>query len=141
VGDRYLVCWVQPSQSWDPLGWYGSSFTINFELPATPTMGGSGPRIPRFVGLLSAGDREIIRAAQNVVIGRLPPAPWPLVRQLPEGQRASYLAHGDPVTAPYTAGQDVWLRHGDLHDLDNWFPLVEELLPSALEQAAIRFEI
>jgi hypothetical protein len=131
AGPEFVVAWVQPTRSPDALGWYGSRFIIEFRRGAQPRAGVLGPGF-RFCQLLDDEGRERVRAAQNAVIRRLPPAPAGVLRTLDDGARDWYLAQGRPVTAPYAADQDIWFRYRDERDLDAWFRLLPVLLPGVL---------
>jgi hypothetical protein len=86
----------------------------------------------RFCQLLDDEARERVRAVQNTVIRRLPPAPAGVVRTLDHQARDRYLAQGRQVTAPYGPDQDVWFRYRDERDLNAWFRLLPVLLPGVL---------
>jgi hypothetical protein len=138
AGEQFVVAWVQPTRSPDPFGWYGSRFIIEFRRGAEPRAGVLGPGI-RFCQLLDGEGRERVRAVQNAVIRRLPPAPQRVLRTLDERARDSYLAHGRPVTAPYDPDHDIWFRYRDERDLDAWFRLLRGLLPGVL--GAVRVQL
>jgi hypothetical protein len=87
----------------------------------------------RFCQLLDDEGRERVRAVQNAVIRRLPPAPARVPRALDDRARDRYLAQGKQVTAPYRPDHDIWFRHRDERDLDAWFRLLPLLLPGVLE--------
>lgn len=87
----------------------------------------------RFCQLLGDAGREQVRAVQNAVISRLPPAPARVLRMLDDRTREWYLAQGKQVTAAYRPDQDIWFRHRDEHDLDAWFRLLPVLLPGVLD--------
>jgi hypothetical protein len=132
AGQELVVAWVQPTRNPDEHGWYGSKFTIEFRRGAEPRMGVLGPGF-RFCQLLGDAGREQVRAVQNAVIRRLPPAPAPVLRMLDDRTREGYLAQGRQVTAPYHPDQDIWFRHRDERDLDAWFRLLPVLLPGVLD--------
>jgi len=132
AGHEFIVAWVQPTRSPDTTGWYGSRFIIEFRRGAQPRMGVLGPG-SRFCQLLDDEGRERVRAVQNTVIRRLPPAPAAVLRTLDERARDRYLAHGRQVTAPYAPDHDIWFRYRDERDLDAWFRLLPVLLPGVLE--------
>src|ERR1700733_12586650 len=123
AGREFVVAWVQPTRSPDAFGWYGSRFVIEFRRGAQPRAGVLGPGF-RFCRLLDDQGRERVRAAQNVVIRRLPPAPARVLRTLDAPARDSYLAQGRQVTAAYRPDQDIWFRYRDERDLDAWFRLL-----------------
>lgn len=131
AGLEFVVAWVQPTRNPDSYGWYGSKFTIEFRRGAEPRTGVRGPGF-RFCRLLSDEGREQVRAVQNAVIRRLPPAPARVLRLLDHDTRDWYLAQGEPVTAAYSPHDDIWFRHRDEHDLDAWFQLLPVLLPGVL---------
>jgi len=135
AGDEFIVAWVQPTRSPDTHGWYGSRFIIEFRRGAEPRVGVLGPG-SRFCQLLDDAGRERVRAVQNAVIRRLPPAPARVLRTLNGPARDSYLAHGRQVVSPYAADHDVWFRYRDERDLDAWFRLLPVQLPAVL--AAVR---
>jgi hypothetical protein len=132
AGTEFVVAWVQPTRSPDEHGWYGSRFVIEFRRGAPPRAGVLGPGF-RFCQLLDDEGRERVRAIQNSVIRRLPPAPARVLRTLDGRARDWYLAHGRQVTAPYSPNQDVWFRYRDERDLDAWFRLLPVLLPGVLD--------
>ena len=134
AGREFVVAWVQPTRSPDASGWYGSRFIIEFRRGAQPRAGVLGPG-SRFCQLLDDEGRERVRAVQNAVIRRLPPAPARVLRTLDEPAREAYLAQGRPVAAPYGPAHDVWFRYRDERDLDAWFRLLPALLPGALAAA------
>ena len=131
AGREFVVAWVQPTRSPDASGWYGSRFIIEFRRGALPRAGVLGPGF-RFCQLLDDEGRERVRAVQNAVIRRLPPAPARVVRSLDERARAVYLAQGRQVTTAYSPAHDVWFRYRDERDLDAWFGLLPALLPGVL---------
>jgi hypothetical protein len=131
AGQEFVVAWVQPTRSPDAFGWYGSRFIIEFRRGAPPRAGVLGPGF-RFCQLLDDEGRERVRAVQNAVIRRLPPAPAPVLRRLDERARDWYLAQGRQVAAPYRPDQDIWFRYRDERDLDAWSRLLPVLLPGVL---------
>lgn len=135
---EFVVAWVQPTRSPDALGWYGSRFIIEFRRGAQPRAGVLGPGF-RFCQLLDDEGRERVRAVQNAVIRRLPPAPARVLRMLDDRARDRYLAQGRQVTAPYEPEDDIWFRYRDERDLDTWFRLLPVLLPGVL--AAVRLRL
>jgi hypothetical protein len=137
AGREFVVAWVQPTRSPDTSGWYGSRFIIEFRRGAQPRAGVLGPGY-RFCQLLDDAGRERVRAAQNAVIRRLPPAPARVLRTLDERAREQYLAQGKLVTAAYDPGHDIWFRYRDERDLDAWFGLLPALLPGVLDGARLR---
>ena len=134
---EFVVGWVQPTSSPDASGWYGSRFIIEFRRGAQPRAGVLGPGF-RFCELLDDEGRERVRAVQNAVIRRLPPAPARVLRTLDERARDAYLAHGRPVTAAYGPEHDIWFRYRDERDLGAWFRLLPVLLPGVLGAARRR---
>jgi hypothetical protein len=137
AGREFVVAWVQPTRSPDAFGWYGSRFIIEIRRGAQPRAGVLGPGF-RFCQLLDDEGRERVRAVQNAVIRRLPPAPARVLRMLDDRARDSYLALGKQVTAAYTPDHDVWFRHRDERDLDAWFQLLPVLLPGVLDAVRLR---
>ena len=137
AGEEFVVAWVQLTRSPDAFGWYGSRFIIEFRCGAQPRAGVLGPGF-RFCQLLDDAGRERVRAVQNAVIGRLPPAPARVLRVLDERARGSYLAQGMPVTAAYGPDHDIWFRYRDERDLDAWFRLLPVLLPGVLDAVRLR---
>jgi hypothetical protein len=134
---EFVVAWVQPTRNPDASGWYGSRFIIEFRRGAQPRAGVLGPGF-RFCELLDDAGRERVRAVQNTVIRRLPPAPPRVVRTLDDSARDSYLAQGRQVTAAYAPDQDIWFRYRDERDLDAWFRLLPVLLPGVLDAVKLR---
>ena len=128
---------MQPTRRPDASGWYGSRFIIEFRRGAQPSAGVLGPGF-RFCQLLGDEGRERVRAVQNTVIRRLPPAPVRVVRMLDEYARDWYLAQGKQVTSPYGPDHDIWFRHRDERDLDAWFQLLPVLLPGILGAVRLR---
>jgi hypothetical protein len=137
AGHEFIVGWVQPTRSPDASGWYGSRFIIEFRRGAQPRAGVLGPGF-RFGQLLDDEGREQVRAMQNAVIRRLPPAPVRVLRMLDERARDSYLAQGRQVTAAYGPDHDIWFRYRDERDLDAWFRLLPVLLPGVLGAVRLR---
>jgi hypothetical protein len=137
AGQEFVVAWVQPTRSPDPLGWYGSRFIIEFRRGAQPRSGVMGPGF-RFCQLLDDEGREQVRAVNNAVIRRLPPAPARVLRMLDDRRRDWYLAQGRQITAAYGPDHDIWFRHRDGHDLDAWFRLLPVLLPGVLDAVRLR---
>jgi hypothetical protein len=137
AGHEFIVGWVQPTRSPDASGWYGSRFIIEFRRGAPPRAGVLGPG-SRFCQLLDDEGRERVRAVQNAVIRRLPPAPVRVLRMLDERARDSYLAQGRQVTAAYGPDHDIWFRYRDERDLDAWFRLLPVLLPGVLGAVRLR---
>jgi hypothetical protein len=131
AGREFVVAWVQPTRNPDAFGWYGSRFIIEFRRGAQPRAGVLGPGF-RFCQLLDDAGRERVRAVQNAVIRRMPPAPARVLRVLDDRARDRYLAHGRQVTAVYTPDHDIWFRYRDERDLDAWFQLLPVLLPGVL---------
>jgi hypothetical protein len=137
TGEEFVVSWVQPTRRPDALGWYGSRFIIEFRRGAQPRTGVMGPGF-RFCQLLDDEGREQVRAVQNAVIRRLPPAPARILRMLDDRTRDWYLAQGRQVTAAYGPDHDIWFRHRDVYDLDAWFRLLPVLLPGVLGAVRLR---
>lgn len=137
AGHEFVVAWVQPTRSPDVSGWYGSRFIIEFRRGAQPRAGVLGPGF-RFGQLLEDEGRERVRAVQNAVIRRLPPAPARVLRTLDEHAREAYLAQGRQVAAAYGPDHDIWFRYRDERDLDAWFRLLAVLLPGVLGAARRR---
>jgi hypothetical protein len=137
AGEQFVVSWVQPTRRPDALGWYGSRFIIEFRRGAQPRTGVMGPGF-RFCQLLDDEGREQVRAVQNAVITRLPPAPARVLRMLDDRTRDRYLAQGRQVTAAYAPDHDIWFRHRDVYDLDAWFRLLPVLLPGVLGAVRLR---
>ena len=138
AGREFVVAWVQPTRRPDAFGWYGSRFIIEFRRGAQPSAGVLGPG-SRFSQLLDDAGREQVRAVQNAVIRRLPPAPARVLRLLDDSARDSYLAQGKQVTRPYRPDEDIWFRYRDERDLDAWFRLLPALLPDVL--GAVRLSL
>jgi hypothetical protein len=138
AGQEFVVAWVQPTRSPDASGWYGSRFIIEFRRGAQPRAGVIGPGF-RFCQLLDDEGREQVRAVQNAVIRRLPPAPARVLRTLDDRAQDCYLAHGRQVSAAYAPDHDVWFRYRDERDLDAWFRLLPGLLPGVLRAVRLRF--
>jgi hypothetical protein len=138
AGREFVVAWVQPTRSPDAYGWYGSRFIIEFRRGAQPSAGVLGPGF-RFSQLLDDAGREQVRAVQNAVIRRLPPAPARVLRLLDDRARHSYLAQGKQVTRPYDRDDDIWFRYRDERDLDAWFRLLPALLHDVL--GAVRLSL
>ena len=92
----------------------------------------------RFCQLLDDEGRERVRAVQNAVIRRLPPAPARVLHTLDDRARDGYLAQGRQVTAAYGPDHDIWFRHRDERDLDAWFRLLPVLLPGVLDAVRLR---
>jgi hypothetical protein len=132
AGQEFVVAWAQPTRSPDAFGWYGSRFIIEFRRGAPPRAGVLGPGF-RFCQLLDDEGRERVRAVQNAVIRRLPPAPARVLRMLDDRARDAYLAQGKQVTEAYGPDHDIWFRHRDERDLDAWFRLLPVLLPGVLD--------
>ena len=137
AGEEFVVAWVQPTRSPDAYGWYGSRFIIEFRRGAQPRAGVLGPGF-RFCQLVDDEARERVRAVQNAVIRRMPPAPVRVLRTLDDQERGRYLAQGRQVTAPYGPDQDVWFRYRDERDLNAWFRLLPVLLPGVLRVVRLR---
>jgi hypothetical protein len=137
AGREFVVAWVQPTRNPDASGWYGSRFIIELRRGTQPRAGVLGPGY-RFCQLLDDAGRERVRAVQNTVIRRLPPAPAHVLRTLDEPARDAYLAHGRQVTAAYGPDHDIWFRYRDERDLDAWFRLLRGLLPGVLSAARLR---
>jgi hypothetical protein len=137
AGPEFAVGWVQPTRSPDAFGWYGSRFIIEFRRGAQPRAGVLGPGF-RFCQLLDDEGRERVRAVQNAVIRRLPPAPARVLRILDDRAREEYLAQGRHVATAYGPDHDVWFRYRDERDLDAWFRLLPVLLPGVLEAVRLR---
>ena len=137
AGEEFVVAWVQPTRSPDASGWYGSRFIIEFRRGAQPRAGVLGPGF-RFCQLVDDEARERVRAVQNAVIRRMPPAPVRVLRTLDDQARGRYLAQGRQVTAPYGPDQDVWFRYRDERDLNAWFRLLPVLLPGVLRVVRLR---
>ncbi|MGH3250613.1 MAG: hypothetical protein ACRDOI_31010 [Trebonia sp.] len=138
AGQEFVVAWVQPTRSPDASGWYGSRFIIEFRRGAQPRAGVLGPGL-RFCQLVDDEGRERVRAVQNAVIRRLPPAPARVLRTLDDRARDSYLAQGKQVTAPYRPDQYIWFRPRDERDLDSWYRLHHALMPGVL--AAVQLKL
>ena len=137
AGQEFVVAWVQPTRSPDVSGWYGSRFIIEFRRGAQPRAGVLGPGF-RFCQLLDDEGRERVRAVQNAVIRRLPPAPARVLRTLDEHAREVYLAQGRQVAAAYGPDDDIWFRYRDERDLGAWFRLLPVLLPGVLGAVRLR---
>ena len=137
AGQEFVVAWVQPTRSPDASGWYGSRFIIEFRRGAQPRAGVLGPGF-RFCQLLDDEGRERVRAVQNAVIRRLPPAPARVLRTLDERARDEYLAQGRQVAAAYGPDHDIWFRYRDERDLGAWFRLLPVLLPGVLGAVRLR---
>ena len=137
AGQEFVVAWVQPTRNPDVFGWYGSRFIIEFRRGAQPRAGVLGPGF-RFCQLLDDEGRERVRAVQNAVIRRLPPAPARVLRMLDERARDRYLAQGRQVPAAYGPDHDIWFRYRDEHDLGAWFRLLPVLLPGVLDAVRLR---
>jgi hypothetical protein len=137
AGQEFVVAWVQPARSPGASGWYGSRFVIGLRRGARPRAGVPGPG-SRFCQLLDEEGRERVRAVQNAVIRRLPPAPARVLRALGERARDAYLAQGRQVAAAYGPDHDIWFRYRDERDLGAWFRLLPILLPGVLGAARLR---
>ena len=137
TGREFVVAWVQPTRRPDASGWYGSRFIIEFRRGTQPRAGVLGPGF-RFCQLLDDEGRERVRAVQNAVIRRLPPAPARVLRTLDESARDAYLAQGRQVTRAYNPEHDIWFRYRDERDLGAWFRLLPVLLPDVLGAARLR---
>lgn len=133
AGQQSIVSWVQPSRHPDSFGWYGTAFAIEFRRGNQPRAAVPGPGF-RFCNLLDDDAREQVRAVQNTIIRRMPPAPARVTRQLDADTLEWYLSHGREVTTAYSARADVWFRHRDEQDLADWFRLLPTLLPMALNE-------
>jgi hypothetical protein len=132
-GDQFIAGWVQPSRHPDAFGWYGTKFTIEFRRGTRAAAGVNGPG-SRFCRLLDDDGREQVRAVQNAIIRKMPPAPAHVTSQLPGTTLDWYLSQGREVTTPYSPIDDVWFRYRDVHDVASWFELLPALLPTALNE-------
>jgi len=92
----------------------------------------------RFCQLLDDEGREQVRAVQNAVIRRMPPAPARVLRMSDDRARDWYLAQGRQVVAAYSPDHDIWFRYRDEHDLDAWFRLLPMLLTGVLDAVRLR---
>src|SRR5262245_38068675 len=135
-GRQFIVCWVQPSRHPDP-GWSGTKFTIEFRRGDQPAVAVAAPGF-RFCGLLDDDGREQVRAVQNAIIRRMPPPPADVVDLLTGPALDWYLSHGREVATPYSPLDDVWFRHRDAQDLADWFRLLPDLLPTAVDKVRRR---
>ena len=132
-----LVFWFQCSRhGWDPYA--GSQFTLEFQLADHPEPGRGRSR-KRFFGLLTAEEREALRAHQNQVIAGLTrPATTHWSEQLDARARGWYLGQFESVKEPYGAQQDVWLRYGGEADVIRWADFLLPCLPRMLVEFETR---
>jgi hypothetical protein len=137
IDSFFIVAWLQPSRSPDPFGWFGTSFVIEFRRGERPQIGVPGPSF-RLGELLDDVGRERVRAVQNDVIRKLPPAPREALAAIHGDTPHWYLAHGEQRVQPYSATEDLWFRHREQQDLDQWWALLRELLPGALREVDTR---
>lgn len=120
AGDRHLSFWFQL----DRFGWFdevGSSFTLEFELS------GKGER---FLQLLDAEDREVVRAINNRILGGLRPlSPNHPALALSEEKRGWFLSAYKPDPEPYAAHRDIWLHYTSVADVAEWARFFQVRLP------------
>jgi len=68
----------------------------------------------------------------------MPPPPADVVDLLTGPALDWYLSHGREVAIPYSPLDDVWFRHRDAQDLADWFRLLPDLLPTAVDEVRRR---
>ena len=136
--DQQLVFWFQCSRhGWDPHT--GSQFTLELQLADRPEPGLGSRNRSRFNEFLTAAEREAVRARQNQVIAALtPPPPGLWSQQLEAHVREWYHRQFQPVTEPYEARQDVWLRYGREEDVEAWAEFLLPRMPRMLLEFGTR---
>jgi hypothetical protein len=130
-GNRWLVMWLQPSQSNDPFG-PGFKFTVELALSSRPEAGLEGYR-ERLPTLLTHAQREDLRHLENRAISKLPP-PDREYAILLGPLREWWLAGWKPRLTPYEDAEDIWFRHGDEADLLSLMAFFALALPAAIDR-------
>jgi hypothetical protein len=131
-GEEFIIAWVEVSRTFDQLGWYGTSFVIEFRRTDRPALFSGGRFRALFCTLLDDEGRERVRQLNNDVVRQMPPAPVSALRQLSPDIHAWYKSHGDLRETPYTSTENVWFRHLNVEDVRAWTVLLAELLPGVL---------
>jgi len=119
-GDRYTVVWCQISQDgWEPYA--GSKFIVQFQRSLEPIVGFYPSPSRRLASLLTAEEREEVRAIQNSIIAELrqPPPNHPAF-QISENVTAWYREQFRLVEKPYSDRHDVWFRYSSNEHVDRW---------------------
>ena len=129
-GDRWLLFWFQPSTSNDAYS-AGYKFTVEFLLGSQPEIYGNGFR-RRLPTLLTDEGRERLRGLENRAISKLPPPDMSVLGRLPPPTLEWALKGWKPRSTPYQAAEDVWLRQGDLEDVEALLDFILAELPGAL---------
>lgn len=137
-GGQFLLVVLQPSRNWDPFGWYGSKFTVEFQLADRPELWLGTSRRLRLASLLNDEQREMLRAQNNKVRAGLGSPPPEALQGVPDTDKW-YLAEGEPITSPYPPNHDVWFQHATETDAQEWATLIGKLLPDALAEVSRRW--
>jgi len=119
--DKHLSVWFQ-SDRW---GWFpdfGSSFTIEFQIDNVAGIGGSlmfGRA--RFMSLLSAEEREVVRSINNRILASIPPiSPESPIALLGDKLQEGFLSSYRLSPEPYDPSQDVWLHYRRPENVAEW---------------------
>jgi hypothetical protein len=133
-GELYIGVWFQADQrGWDTYA--GSKFVVEFQLGNEPVIGGKTICRQRIGRMLSAAEREEIRAIQNNVIASLhrPPKNHALLNVCEEVSIV-YLKEFKSVDQPYGGREDIWFRYASKEDVDRWGKLLVAKLPDCFRQ-------
>ena len=92
------------------------------------------PGRARLDQLLVPSEMELMLEHQNALIASLPRPPVEQVEAYPESLREMYLQEFEPQRT-FRPG-NFWLRYLTIEHVQEWLPLVAELLPRVLDRAA-----
>jgi hypothetical protein len=133
-GELYIGVWCQADQrGWDTYA--GSKFVVEFQLGPEPIIGGKTIRRERIASMLSAAEREEVRAIQNQVIASLRPPPRDhSFLNVSEEVSILYLKRFMSIEQPYSDRDDIWFRYASKKDVDRWARFLITKLPDCLRQ-------
>jgi len=128
VREAYLVVgfYCMPPAGGDPF--YGSSFTVQFELSRTSSIGASN--VARLDTLLSQAQLNRLLDIQNAVVAKLKkPDKNHHIFRTPQVLIDQYLSEFEPLTRDKVHWYNQWLSYHDAEDVRQWTKFLLELFP------------
>ncbi len=130
--ERYTVLWCQVSRDgWDDYA--GSQFVVELQRSDSPEVGAHPNTRTRIAKLLTDEQRSEMRRLQNQVITGLsrPPRTHPTLQVSSEVTKW-YLEKFEPVSVPYRANEDIWLRYSKPEHVEAWADFLRRVLPGCV---------
>lgn len=138
-GDEYALCWFQAGTRPGWNDYWGSEFTMEFQVAEYAEWGYGGvDRRRRFGELLGQKDLDEIRTRQNEIIRSLvrPPTDYKFLSGVPSEDEWLW-ERFEVISEPYSSEHDIWLRYHSSEDVDRWGAFLLDRFPGMWNQFTI----